>query len=248
MIGKNLIELEETRSTNRYAFERIKNCDITEGTVISAIHQSSGRGLGENKWKSEARKNITASIIVKPVFLPLQRQFMLNIFTSLAVRDMLSRFIPEKETIKIKWPNDIYIKNKKASGILIENIISGNAFQCSVIGIGININQENFISDAPNPVSLNNITGTYYDLKECLGILCSCLDERYFQLKEGGYEILEEEYLDVLYKKGELASFVYQDQMIEATIMGISEEGKLILETLTKEILACNFKEIEFIN
>jgi len=247
MIGENIIELQETTSTNIFAFELIKEKNIEEGTVISAISQHSGKGTGSNKWESEAGKNLTVSIILKPEFLPLGKQFMLNIITSLAVHDMVLRIIQSKADVKIKWPNDIYVGNKKIAGILIENTIFGNALKYCILGIGININQEIFISNAPNPVSLKNILNKEFELKECLALLCSCIEERYVQLKNEKYNLLNGDYLSVLFKKNELAKFNYKNKVTSATIKGISEEGKLILETLEKEIIACNFKEIEFV-
>jgi BirA family transcriptional regulator, biotin operon repressor / biotin---[acetyl-CoA-carboxylase] ligase len=247
MIGNNIIELQETASTNTYAFQLIKGNDVEEGSVISSISQQNGKGTGSNKWESEAGKNLTVSIVLKPVFLPLKKQFMLNIITSLSVCHMISQLLPDKESLKIKWPNDIYVGDNKISGILIENTIVGTTFDYSVAGIGININQEIFISDAPNPVSLKKITNKDYDLTECLTLLCSCIEERYMQLKNAEYDLLDKDYLSMLYRKGESAKFIYKNNIISAAITGISGEGKLILETVEKEKLECNFKEIEFI-
>jgi len=247
MIGTHIIELEESESTNRYAFNLLSKNDVAEGTVITAMYQSSGRGLGNNKWESEKGKNLTLSIILYPSFLPLDKQFMLNKMISLGIYDMISHLIQNIQTVKIKWPNDIYIGNKKVSGTLIENAIVGNTFQQAIIGIGININQDIFFSDATNPVSLKNITNKEFDKKECLDLLCSCIEERYSQLKDSFYNLLDEEYLSALFRKDELATYIYKNQMIVAAIKEISEEGKLILETIEKEIIECNFKEIEFV-
>lgn len=205
MIGKNIIEIEETGSTNLYASDLLRSKEIPEGTVISAFRQSSGRGLGSNSWESEAGKNLTISIILYPSFLPIEKQFMLNKVVSLGVYDIITKLIENtnslvnKSIVKIKWPNDIYIGDKKVSGILIENAIIGNKFLHSIVGIGININQEIFLSDAPNPVSLKNITGKEYGLKECLELLCSYLDKRYFQLKNDNYKAIDKDYLSTLY-------------------------------------------------
>ena len=247
MIGKKIVELKETPSTNIHAFKLIKEKDIDEGTVISAISQHSGKGTGSNKWESETGKNLTVSIILKPDFLLLNKQFMLNIIASLAVRDMISELLQSKEEVKIKWPNDIYVGNKKISGILIENTIFGNTLKYSIIGIGININQEVFISDAPNPVSLKIISNKNFYLKECLTILCFHIKVRYMQLMNSEYNLLNKDYLSALYRKNELAKFNFKNKSISAVIKGISEEGKLIIETNNNEIIECNFKEIEFV-
>ena len=247
MIGNKIIELKETTSTNIIAFNLINKEDIDEGTVISAVSQYSGRGTGGNKWESEAGKNLTVSIILKPEFLPLEKQFMLNIIASLAVSDMVSIILQNKEDVKIKWPNDIYVSNKKISGILIENTIVGNTFKYCIIGIGINVNQETFLSDAPNPVSLKNILNKESDLKKTLNLLCSCMNERYVQLINAEYNLLKKDYLFAFYRKNESAKFRFNNNLINAVITGFSDNGRLIIETSEKEILECNFGEIEFV-
>jgi BirA family biotin operon repressor/biotin-[acetyl-CoA-carboxylase] ligase len=214
MIGKNLIEIEETDSTNLYASVLLRSKEIPEGTIISAFRQSSGRGLGSNSWESEGGKNLTISIILYPSFLPIEKQFMLNKVVSLGVYDMITKLIGNtnslihKRIAKIKWPNDIYIGDKKVSGILIENAIIGNKFLHSIVGIGVNINQEIFLSDAPNPVSLKNITGKKHKLKECLELLCFYIDKRYSQLKNNNYKAIDEDYLLTLYDVSSLNRFL----------------------------------------
>jgi BirA family biotin operon repressor/biotin-[acetyl-CoA-carboxylase] ligase len=172
---------------------------------------------------------------------------MLNKMVSLGVYDMISKLVTDPSQVKIKWPNDIYVGNKKISGMLIENAIIGNTFQHSILGIGININQEVFSSDAPNPISLKNITGRDYKLKDCLTILCSCIDGRYEFLRNEGTNWLDKDYLSALYRKGESALYVYKNAMISATIIDVSEEGMLILESMEEKIIECDFKEIVFL-
>lgn len=247
MIGDNIIELNETTSTNRFTSELLSKEKLPDGTVITAKCQSCGKGAGENRWESEAGKNLTISIVLHPEFLPLEKQFMLNKMVSLGVYDMISKLVTDPSQVKIKWPNDVYVGNKKICGMLIENAIIGNIFQHSILGIGININQEVFCSDAPNPVSLKNLNGKEYDLKYCLKLLCSCLDERYELLRNEGINPLDEDYLTALYRKGESALYIYNNEMISATIIDISEEGMLILETMEGKVIECDFKEIVFL-
>lgn len=247
MIGQNIIYLDEAESTNRYASEMMSTTGLDEGTVVSAMFQLAGRGAGDNSWESEAGKNLLISIILKPEFLPLHRQFMLNIVASLGVHDMIVQLCGNTAAIKIKWPNDIYADDKKIAGMLVENAIMGDTFMHTILGIGLNINQEIFISDAPNPISLKNITGKEYNLDECLSLLCSKIDERYKQLKEMQYKQLTAEYLSSLYRNGEEAKYIYKEQVILATIIGVSDEGKLMLKTPNSELIKCDFKEIEFV-
>jgi len=245
MILCNIIEVKETESTNVYATELLKIKELHEGTVISAFRQSAGKGQGSNLWESEAGKNLTLSVILYPFFLPVEKQFKLNMAVSLGVCDMLEELI--NIDVKIKWPNDIYIGNKKVSGILIENAISGNKFLHSIIGIGININQRIFYSDAPNPVSLFNISGKEYDLKTCLELLSDKLDFRYSQLKNGDYEYIEMDYIARSYLLNKTASFLYKSKHITASIKGVSEYGKLLLENPCGNIFECDRNEIKYI-
>ena len=181
-----------------------------------------------------------------PEFLPLEQQFMLNKIVSLGVFDMISKLVGTASQVKIKWPNDVYAGNKKISGMLIENAIIGNTFQYSILGIGININQEIFSSNAPNPISLKNITGKDHNLKECLSLLCSCIDERYEQLRNENIDSIDADYLSALYRKGEKALYKYNNEIISATIIDVSEEGMLILEKEGK-MIECDLKEIIFL-
>jgi BirA family transcriptional regulator, biotin operon repressor / biotin---[acetyl-CoA-carboxylase] ligase len=247
MIGDNIIELNETTSTNRFTSELLSKEKLPDGTIITARYQSCGKGAGENIWESAEGKNLTVSIVLHPEFLPLERQFILNKMVSLGVYDMISKLVTDPSQVKIKWPNDVYVGNKKISGMLIENTIIGNTFQHSILGIGININQEVFSSDAPNPISLKNITGKEYNLRDCLTLLCSCLEKRYGYLRNEGINLLDEDYLSALYRKGESALYIYKNEMISATIIDISEEGMLILETMEGKIIECDFKEIVFL-
>lgn len=247
MIGNHIIKLRETDSTNRFVLELEGKEKIAEGTVITAFHQHSGRGTGDNKWESEKGKNLTVSIVLYPSFLHLKNQFMINKIASLGVYDMLKQVSGCNDIFKIKWTNDIYAGNKKISGMLIENSILGNTLHRTVIGIGININQEFFVSDAPNPVSLKNITGREFDLDECLSVLCSCLDLRYSQLKNSEYETPDSDYLSALFRLNETAQYICEGEKFTAIIRGLTNSGELILETVSGKKTEYGFKEVEFV-
>ena len=248
MIGSVVIELKETISTNIYLSELINKIELQEGTVISALKQIGGRGHGANKWESESGKNLTFSIILSPFFLPIEKQFLLNEVVSLGVYDFTKQILIKHENdIKIKWPNDIYIGEKKVCGILIENYITEKTFKHAIIGIGVNINQEKFISDAPNPISFKNISNKEYDLKNCLSILCICIEKRYNQLIDYQYQEITNDYHSALYRLNEKSEFYYMNKKIYATIKGITEYGKLILENEYSQIIKCDFNEIKII-
>ena len=244
MINENFIFLTEVESTNNYANQLVLSKAAVEGTVVLAQHQKMGRGQQGNSWESEAGKNLLASIILYPYFLPASRQFYLSKITSLALVDFL---ITEASDISVKWPNDIYIKNKKVAGILIENTIKGQNLYSSILGIGLNLNQEKFISDAPNPVSLKQITRKDYDIELVAHTIFEHINYWYRKLKQGNFKEIDMAYLNCLFRLNEWALFVKQGNQFEAKIKGIGEFGQLILEDRIGSSTEYMFKEVEFL-
>ena len=150
-----LIHINETNSTNNYLQSLCSEQKVEELTVVVADFQTSGRGQRGNSWESDPGKNLLFSTVIFPEFLEARRQFLISQIISLAIKEELDTYTTD---ISIKWPNDIYWKEKKICGMLIENDLMGRNISQSIIGIGININQEIFHSSAPNPVSLLQIT------------------------------------------------------------------------------------------
>jgi BirA family biotin operon repressor/biotin-[acetyl-CoA-carboxylase] ligase len=185
---------------------------------------------------------------LQPNFLRPDEQFQLNKAISLGVMEFVqnSLFI-ENRNVRVKWPNDIYIGNKKVAGILIENSVSGNSLQHSIIGIGINVNQEKFSAKLPNPTSLKIEAGKEFNLKECLAQLCSCIENRYLELRANHFPLLDNDYLKNLYRFDEWADYNYKEKRFKAKIVGITKLGKLMLETEKEKIMECDFKEVEFL-
>jgi BirA family biotin operon repressor/biotin-[acetyl-CoA-carboxylase] ligase len=216
-----------------------------EGTVVTATEQTRGKGLDKNVWESEPGMNLTFSVLLKPVFLKAEQQFYLNKVASLAVLDYVKQIII-KETVKIKWPNDVYIGNGKVAGILINNTISGNQLLYSVVGIGININQEKFTGIAANPVSLIHWTGNALDRNKCLEEMLRCLAERYGELSHGNLYKINSDYLSSLYRIHETHFFKYKNEIVYAKITGLSEFGHLQLTVEGNGKIECDLKEIEF--
>ncbi len=238
-----IITVDATASTNSYAKELVVNKTVTSNSVILTQKQLCGRGQQHNFWESEHRKNLTISVVLFPNFLPAQYQFYLSMVIALSVYDYLTVYL---DNVTIKWPNDIYIDNKKISGILIENTISGGKLKYAICGIGLNINQEKFYSDAPNPVSFCNCTGNTYDLNKALQDLLQCVEKRYQQLESGEYEQLNSDYLNVLYRKGELHRFQDDNGIFKGKITGITDFGQLQIRVDNTERVY-NFKEVEFL-
>lgn len=245
-IGHNLITLKEVNSTNTFLKDVLsKSTPFYEGTVILAEKQYAGRGQTGNTWESEAGKNLTFSILLNPTFLPLEQQFDLNKAISLALNDVLNKYTSGNAFIK--WPNDSYIGNKKIAGLLIENIVNGNKIKHAIIGIGINVNQEEFPSDIKNVTSLKQALHQDYDLLNLLAELCSSLEARYLQLKSGKSKEIDMEYLNKLYLRDEWAPFKFDGQIQSGKIYGITANGQLIVDTMEGPRYFNN-KEIEFIS
>jgi len=244
IIGAYNIQLETVSSTNQYVSETIKNELFPEGTIIWALNQTKGKGQKGNCWESEKEKNLLLSIILYPDFIKASSQFVLNKIISLGVAEFIQPFTKE---VSIKWPNDIYVKDKKIAGILIENRIMGDSIQSSIIGIGININQKDFISDAPNPISLFNITNKEYELKDCLQSLCNYLNKWYGCLLRNEFELIDSSYLNLLKNYNIFNKYLYKGVEIQAKIKGVSEYGKLIIETQERLIIECDLKELTFL-
>lgn len=246
LIGSHIIEIKQTTSTNTFTDNLLLSEKPTEGTVIIAYQQTHGRGQDQNTWESESNKNLTFSIILYPHFLHPSKQFQLIEVVSLGITDFIKTLIPADNATKIKWPNDIYVGDKKLCGTLVQNSIVGSKLTESIIGIGLNINQEQFLSDAPNPVSLKQISGNNYDLQQCLTNLCAFLDFRYLQLKNKQYSILETDYLSLLYRYFEWHDFVIHENIIHARIIGITNYGQLRLESHDGKIHECGMKEVVY--
>lgn len=217
-----------------------------EGTVISARHQTAGRGQIGSSWESEAGQNITMSAIFFPVFLPPARQFMLTKAFSLAVRDVLARRLPMPP--KIKWPNDIYAGDHKITGILLQNAIGGGRIQSCVAGFGVNVNQTAFPARLPNPTSLQLQTGRQHDRRKVIAELCEHLEFRYLQLKRQDWTALNEDYLDALYGLEETRSFKTPGGPgFRGQITGVDDQGRLLVRKDNGERAAYSLKEIEFV-
>ena len=243
IIGSQINRLTEVDSTNNYAASCLLTNSLTEGTVIIADRQIDGRGQVSNKWESEPDKNLTFTIILYPGFLEISKQFEISKTISLGVADFL---MTKTSEISIKWPNDVFAGNKKIAGILIENTIQGNSISGCIVGIGLNINQKEFKSEALNPVSLTQITGQEYDLNEMLSELCSSLDKRYSQLSSGMLDAIDANYLSSLYKYGQTALYADLHGDFLGRITGVDPIGRLIIEDESGNYRKFHHKEVVF--
>jgi BirA family biotin operon repressor/biotin-[acetyl-CoA-carboxylase] ligase len=244
MANKKFIFLDEVESTNNYANQLVLSKAAVDGTVVLAQHQKNGRGQHGNSWESKAGKNLLASIILFPTFLQATKQFYLSKIASLALVDFLQN---ETDHIFIKWPNDIYVEDKKISGMLIENSIIGQNLATSIVGIGLNLNQEEFQSEAPNPLALKEITGKNYSIEKTAEVLFDKLEIWYDKLKAGHLDEIDTTYFKLLYRVNQWCTYSKQGTEFEAKITGIGEFGQLILQDRNQKRSEYMFKEIEFI-
>jgi len=241
----SIIRIPETESTNTYAVKLISQQRPENGCVIITDDQTKGRGQDTSSWESEKGKNLTFSIVFYPGFTA-DHQFVFNKAISSGICDFLKAELPE-HTINIKWPNDIYIGDKKACGILIQNSVIGNKLDYVVVGIGLNVNQTVFKSNAPNPISLKMITDIEYDLDIVLEKLLKYIFNRYLQVKPETKQIIENEYHKTLYRLMEWHEYLINNNIVTARIAGTNEYGQLLLETKSGEVLVCDLKEVKFI-
>jgi BirA family biotin operon repressor/biotin-[acetyl-CoA-carboxylase] ligase len=245
-VGKNLIFLPETNSTNSYAIDLLKNVNPPEGTVVQTARQLKGKGQRGAAWTSEPLSNLTASIILKPSFLPLSRQFNLYIISALAVHDTTSQFLKTGQfDIKIKWPNDILVNRKKISGVLIENKLQNDLISWSVIGVGLNINQLEF--ELQHATSLRLLVNSEMNVRKCLDLLCQFIEKYYLMLKAGKYEELHALYMERLFGINEILDFIFNDTLVQMKVEGLSDRGLLRLEKANGEKVEADLRELRWI-
>jgi BirA family biotin operon repressor/biotin-[acetyl-CoA-carboxylase] ligase len=241
-IGKNLVFVPECHSTNSLALELSQLPATPDGSVVITSNQTAGRGQRGNVWQSTPGKNLTLSVLLKPGFLSTKNQFFLNIFTSLAIYDLIEH--KTAEAVRIKWPNDILVGGRKLCGILIENQIRSTQVSASVIGIGLNVNQTAF--ELPSATSLAIVLKTELDLQTVMEDLVVLLEKRYLQLREGQLTALQNEYLQRLYWRGEKHLFESKGETFEGIITGIDETGRLSIAT-NNHTLTFDIKEIRYV-
>jgi BirA family biotin operon repressor/biotin-[acetyl-CoA-carboxylase] ligase len=243
IIGSEFLFIENLPSTNDYASFLLRNTTVTEGTIVYTNFQAAGRGQMGNGWESEDGKNLLFSIVIYPTMINPAYQFFLSMAFSLGICDFLKRYIP---LCTIKWPNDIYVISDKIAGLLIENSIMRNQIESTIAGVGLNINQDKFISNAPNPISLKIIKGRKFDLKTCLSEVASNLDARYNQLTVDKHN-LREEYTSQLFRLNEWHEYKDNNGHYSGRIKSISDFGRLQIEMRSGKLNEYSLKEVDFI-
>lgn len=240
----SLIRISETNSTSSYLQSLCAGRKTEEFTTVVADFQTSGRGQRGNSWESEPNRNLLFSFVLFPEFLKARRQFLISQIISLAIKEELETYTPH---ISIKWPNDIYWKDRKICGMLIENDLMGQNISQSIAGIGININQEAFYSPAPNPVSLWQITGKQYDRFDILKNIMLRIQSYYELLRKDDTSSILISYEKSLFRNEGMHKYKDAGGEFMARIVRVEPEGRLILEDETQTQRGYMFKEVEYI-
>lgn len=223
--------IKSTNSTNSLIKEMLAKGEWPEGEYfVYAGYQTAGRGQTGNSWESEADKNLLCSILLPPD----KDLYFLNIAVGVAILRVIG------EDFTIKWPNDIYYGDKKVAGILVENAILGNEVKYSIAGIGLNVNQTTFVSDAPNPISLKQITGKEYDID-------ALMQEVYAKVQETLNEEVWEEYKNHLYRRDGFWKYKDQNGIFEARIIDVLPTGEIVLCDRNGQNRTYGFKQIKYI-
>lgn len=238
-----IIRLEEIDSTNRYLKDYREEGD-EEMIVAVADYQAAGKGQGTHTWESEKGKNLLFSIKVYPHWIPVRRQFVLSMAGALAVKDALDSYV---ENITLKWPNDVYWNDKKISGTLIENTIDSKGIKSCVFGIGLNVNQLVFHSDAPNPVSLAQILGHEVDRDEVLKKILDGFEKYYELLRRADYMDVSGIYHLSLYRRKGFHPYRDADGEFEGALVEVEDDGHLILHDRQGRIRSYAFGEISIV-
>lgn len=243
-----LIQFVETRSTNEYLSAL---CDQASGlpaefTTVSAEFQTSGKGQRGNSWESEAGKNLLFSFVLYPTFVEARHQFVLSQIISLAIKEELNRWSDE---ITIKWPNDIYWRDRKVCGILIENDLNGIHIARSICGIGLNVNQTEFRSDAPNPVSICQIAGHEVSRTDTLAHILRRVGIYYESLRSEDFSIYSSElsarYGRSLFRRRGFHRYQDADGIFSARLLRVEPDGRLVLEDESGREREYLFKEVQ---
>lgn len=245
-IGQPFILLTSVDSTNNYAMAKVREGIATHGAVFFALEQTAGKGQRGKVWHTRKGENIILSLVLNPSATQPDAPFLLSASIALACYDFYKNLAGENTLIK--WPNDIYWRDRKAGGILIENIFgtAESGWQWAIVGIGININQTEFESGLGKPVSLKQITGKSYDVTTLATTLCECVEKRFSSFRSGDYAAILTEYNQALYKRDQKVLLKKDSAVFETTVRGVSSSGKLMTsDTLEREF---DFGEVSWVD
>jgi len=245
------INLPKVDSTNSFVRDMLDSGEALPGmTLVTAYEQTAGRGQAGNSWESEAGKNLLFSLLCHPTFVVPSEQFILSECMALAIQQVLGKRIAEAgkdDVVTIKWPNDIYVGDRKICGTLIECDLMGKTISNCIIGTGININQTVFVSDAPNPVSLKQIIGTDTDANALMTEVVDLFCEFYELVRSGKRGEVEVQYMQNLYRRTGMHRYSDVRGEFMAEIAGVEPTGHLVLRFENGNTVRYEFKEVKFV-
>ena len=241
-----LVKLNATTSTNSYLRDLLKKVETPDWTVVTAEYQSLGRGLSKAEWVSDAGKNLLCSILIRFDELKIVDNFYLSSAISIGIYKALNRYdLPE---LSVKWPNDIMSGSCKLGGILIENSLKRDHIYQSIVGLGLNINQDNFPMDLPNAISMKQIKKIEFSRIEILKEIVDSIKETIHQLKTHKLDVLHKQYEKILFKNGEVQMFEdLNKKQFLGKIIGVSPNGMLKVENEENFVKLYDHKQIVFL-
>lgn len=236
-----LIHLQETDSTNRFLREE---CDTSNDdlTVVVADFQTAGRGQGTNRWESERGQNLLFSICMHPTWVEARRQFILSMAVANVLRRVLERLL--LTDVEVKWPNDIYVGGRKICGILIETRLTGQHFKDCIVGVGLNVNQQRFVSDAPNPVSMAQLAGREFSREQ---VLQELLREFQTICQHWDADGIAAEYRAHLYRREGWHRYRDSHGEFMAEMVSVEDDGRLVLCDEKRQTRTFAFKEVSYV-
>ena len=243
MPSATIVRLEETDSTNTYLRQHASQMEAWM-TVVTAEYQTAGRGQGVHTWESNRSENLLFSVLTHPVMVPVRSQFLLSEAGALALKEVLDGYT---DGITLKWPNDIYWNDRKQSGTLIETSIGGGRIKNCVFGIGLNVNQKTFESDAPNPVSLAQILGHDIDREQLFKQIVAAFEKYYRMLENGQYDAISALYHEALYRRQGFYMYEDGDGRFEGAIVEVGDDGLLVLRDRDGRFREYEFREVKFV-
>lgn len=233
--------IPQVDSTNDLLKSMLREQQLPEGFIVCAGFQHAGKGQTGNSWESAEGENLLFSMALYPLRIRVEEQFLISQLVSVGIKNTLDKYI---DNLSVKWPNDIYWNDKKLGGILIENSLQSGRIKSTVLGIGINVNQRNFISNAPNPVSMFQITGKQHNIEELMLEIRNSILNVYRQMNP---TLIRANYSEILYRKSGFYLYKTVDESFLAQLVSVHPDGCLELETKAGEHKSFYFKEVQFV-
>lgn len=234
-IGNDIIELDTIPSTNNYAADLLRTTNVQNGTVILAHEQTAGRGQRGKDWHSSSGQDLTFSIVLYPEALPAVKQFYLSRVVALGIFDHLKTLV--NTDVSIKWPNDIFVDDKKICGILIENELNSSEVSQSIVGIGLNVAFAEASVDFIHTSLQFEMHGELEKMDLLQGMLAA-INKRYQELRSGKFVRLARDHANALYLKGRWTAFDLRGDVVRARILDVEEDGRLTIETEAGKVVS----------